>query len=181
MKLFAELPLEISKYVFIIQESSSGSKEIIRTPYNYIWIKDNEVVVSCGCGLNDDYVIGENAFTTEQTAIAYVLLQNTKDVLLRSMILKYEDFDCLFSAINHLASVHSLNYLTGELDDICDYKLLPFTDNNICRFKNTKTKKRFDIYVSPDDTCSFSYIDSLLNRHTAKTASEAINKYHVGQ
>lgn len=181
--LFYSNSLYLSNYVYVIKESDN-QKEIVREPFRSVIITQDCVMVSCG--LCEDYIIGENAFDTESDAIANILIHNSNNPLVKSMLMLYQYNDGLEKIIDFLALNHSCSYIDGELDDICNYELMNIPDNNIYQFRNTITGQRFDVCLLPikhgsnDDTDAvFSYVDMCSIRHNVKRASEAISKYWV--
>ena len=175
--------LYLSNYVYVIKESDN-QKEIVREPVRSVIITQECVMVNCG--LYEDYIIGENAFETEADAIAYILLQNSKSPLVKSMLMLYQTNDGLESTIEFLALEHSCSYINGELADICYYDLLNIPDNNIYQFRNIITGQRFDVCLPPTEDgnnhaadAAFSYVDMYSVRHIVKRASEAISKYYL--
>lgn len=182
MRFFQDSPyLFLSKYVYVIQESDNQKSIVQKIIQNITIVQD---CVHVNCGLLDDYIIGENAFVTEADAIAFILLQNSKSPLVKSILMLYKTNDGLESTIEFLAREHSWSCFNRELDDICYYELLDIPDNNIYQFRNILTGQRFDVYLPPAEDgeyytskAMFSYVDNNLNRHNVKLASEAISKY----
>lgn len=134
--------------------------------------------------MHEYYLIGEGAFVTREDAIAYILLQNSKNPLVKSMLMLYRTNDGLEGIIEFLSWELSWYCFSRELDDICYYELLDIPDNNIYQFRNILTGQRFDVYLpsAEDGKCDtskamFSYVDNNLTRHNVKRASEAISKY----
>ena len=175
--------LYLSNYVYVIKESDN-QKEIVRESFHSVTITQNCVMVNCG--LYEDYIIGENAFVTENDAIANILIHNSKNPFVKSMLMLYQANDGLEKVIAFLALNHSCYYINGELADICYYDLLNIPDNNIYQFRNIITGQRFDVCLPPTEDgnnhaadAAFSYVDMYSVRHIVKSASEAISKYWV--
>ena len=183
MRFFQDSPyLFLSNHKVYVIEESDNQKNIVEKLIKDILIIQDHVEVSCG--LHEYYLIGEGAFVTREDAIAYILLQNSKNPLVKSMLMLYRTNDGLEGTIEFLAREHSWSCFNRELDDICYYELLDIPDNNIYQFRNILTGQRFDVYLpsAEDGKCDtskamFSYVDNNLTRHNVKRASEAISKY----
>ena len=184
MRFFQDSPpyLFLSNHKVYVIEESDNQKNIVEKLIKDILIIQDHVEVSCG--LHEYYIIGEGAFVTREDAIAYILLQNSKSPLVKSMLMLYRTNDGLEGTIEFLAREHSWSCFNRELDDICYYELLDIPDNNIYQFRNIITGQRFDVYLPPAEDgeyytskAMFSYVDNNLIRHNVKNASEAISKY----
>ena len=183
MRFFQDSPyLFLLNHKVYVIEDSDNQKNIVEKLIKDILIIQDHVEVSCG--LHGKYIIGEGAFVTREDAIAYILLQNSKSPLVKSMLMLYRTNDGLEGTIEFLARKHSWSCFDRELDDICYYELLDIPDNNIYQFRNILTGQRFDVYLPPAEDgeyytskAMFSYVDNNLIRHNVKNASEAISKY----